>query len=101
MTQFWDMKNPERPTGVKDPRAILDFPVDFSGWLHDLKDSYESHTVETFGGIVCDSSTEENGVIIPIISGGTVGQIGKFTVCIRTVEGRVDYRSFYLKIKER
>jgi hypothetical protein len=98
---FWDMKKPDRPTGVKDPRAILDFPVDFSGWLHDLKDSYDSHTIETSGGIECIDSREEGGVIIPIISGGTVGEMGKFTVCIHTVEGRVDYRSFYLKIKER
>jgi hypothetical protein len=29
---FWDEYNPEKPTGIKDPNAVLDYPVDWSLW---------------------------------------------------------------------
>jgi len=27
---FWNTDNPLKPTGIKDPDAILDYPIDFS-----------------------------------------------------------------------
>lgn len=99
---FWDTSNAEKPTGIKDPNAVLDYPVSFAAWLSDVADTYASHSVIiASGSIVCDSSTQSAGVITPIISGGTVGETASFTIRITTTAGRVDDRTFYLKIKER
>ena len=96
------MSNAVKPTGIKDPDAVLDYPVSFVDWLADISDTYASHSVIiASGSIVCDSSTESAGVITPIISGGTVGETASFTIRITTAAGRIDDRTFFLKIKER
>lgn len=98
---FWDTSNPAKPTGIKDPNAVLDYPINYSAWLTDIADTYQSHTITTTGGITINSSTQASGVITPIISGGTVGSVASFTIRIVTAGGRTDDRTFYLKIKER
>lgn len=98
---FWDISNPAKPTGIKDPNAILDYPISFAAWLADIADTYASHTVTVTGGLTCNSSTQAAGVITPILSGGTVGTTASFTIRITTTGGRTDDRTFYLKIKER
>lgn len=98
---FWDVANPDKPVGVKDPNAILDYPISFASWLNDISDTYQSHVVIVSGGITCTSSSYASGVITVFISGGTVGEKASFTVRIVTAGGRTDDRTFYLKIKER
>lgn len=98
---FWNVQNPAKPKGIKDPNARLDFPISFAKWLADISDTYKSHTVRTTGSIVCDSSTESNGVITVWISGGTTNETATFTIQITTTSGRVDERTFYLSIKDR
>lgn len=98
---FWDVSNPAKPTGIKDPQAVLDFPISFAAWLADISDTYASHTVTVTGGLVCDSSTQAAGVVVPILSGGTLGETATFKIRIVTTGGRIDERTFYLKIKER
>ena len=98
---FWDVTNPLKPKGIKDPNAVLDYPISFAAWLTDISDTYASHTVAVTGGLVCDSSSQAAGVITPILSGGTVGQTATFTIRIVTAGGRTDDRTFYLKIQER
>ena len=100
---FWDVSNPKKPKGIKDPNAVLDYPVSFVDWLADISDTYLSHTVTIGAGgtLVADSSSALNGVITPILSGGTVGMTETFTIRIVTTGGRTDDRTFYLKIEER
>jgi hypothetical protein len=98
---FWDTTVIDKPKGVKDPDAILDYPVDFSDWLTDISDTYASHTVITSDGLTEDSSSESAGVITVFISGGVEGVTEWFTVRITTTGGRTDDRTLYLKIKER
>lgn len=108
---FWNVQSPAKPKGVKDPNAILDYPIDFSEWLADASDAYSTHEVITSNGellanggtgsLECDSSSEAAGVIIPVLSGGTVGETEFFTVRVTTASGRVDDRTFWLKITER
>lgn len=98
---FWDTKNPTKPRGVKDPNAVLDYPISFASWLADMGATYASHTVAVTGGLVCDSSSQAAGVITPILSGGTPGGIASFTIHIVTADGRTDDRTFYLKIQDR
>lgn len=98
---FWDTSNEAKPTGIKDPNAVLDFPISFAAWLADVADTYASHTVAVTGGLVCDSSSQAAGVITPILSGGTLKATASFTIHIVTTGGRRDDRTFYLKIQER
>ena len=101
---FWNIFDPLKPTGIKDSDAVLDFPIDFSAWLSDMGATYVSHTITTTGTIAINSSTQNAGVITPIISGGTVGEIASFTIrIIASVGGsqRIDDRTFYLNIVNR
>ena len=101
---FWDITDPAKPKGIKDPNAILDYPISFAAWLTDIGDTYASHTILTSagtGGLTCDSSSQSTGIITPILSGGVVGETAWFTIRIVTTGGRTDDRTFYLKIKER
>lgn len=99
---FWDVANPKKPTGIKDPDAVLDYPISFAAWLLDIEDTYASHSIEDLtGGLVENSSTQLAGVITVWLSGGTVGELASFTVRINSLGGRTDDRTFYLKIRER
>lgn len=98
---FWDVTNPAKPKGIKDPDAVLDYPIDFSAWLADISDTYLNHSVLVTGGLSVVSSSQALGVITPVLSGGNVGETATFTVRIVTVGGRTDDRTFYLKIQER
>jgi hypothetical protein len=98
---FWNENSPLKPTGIKAPEAVLDYPIDFSAWLLDMGATYTSHTVTHTGSIVIDSSSHLNGIISVIISGGTLGEAVEFTIHINaTVAGsaRADQRTFYLNI---
>lgn len=98
---FWDTANPAKPTGIKDPNAVLDYPISFAAWLADIADTYASHTITVTGGLVLDSSSQAAGVITPILSGGTLKATASFTIHIVTMGGREDDRTFYLKIQAR
>ena len=98
---FWDTANPAKPTGIKDPNAVLDYPISFAAWLADIADTYASHTVTVTGGLVVNSSSQAGGVITPMLSGGTLKTTASFTIRIVTTGGRTDDRTFYLKIQER
>jgi hypothetical protein len=101
MSKFWDTSDKTKPTGIKDPNAILDYPIDYTAWLLDIHDTYLSHTIAVTGGIVIDSSSFLSGYIIPVISAGTINTLASFTIHIVTSGGRADDRTFYLNIVER
>jgi len=98
---FWDVRRVEAPRGIKDPNAVLDYPVSFADWLSDVGDTYASHTVTCSGTLVCDSSSESAGVITVWLSGGRVGEVETFTIRITTAAGRVEDRTLRLRIVER
>ena len=102
MKKFWSIDtDPKKPTGIKDPNAILDYPIDYTNWLSAMSDNYLSHTISTTGGLTVVSSSYINGSIIPVLSGGTLGTTASFTISIVTVSGKADDRTFYLTIEER
>lgn len=104
MANFWDTFDPLKPTGIKDPDAVLDYPIDFSAWLADMGATYTGHSITHTGTITTDAGIQSAGIITVVVSGGTVGETASFTVRINaTVSGstRTDDRTFYLKIMER
>jgi len=98
---FWNETDPLKPRGVKDPDAVLDYPINFNGWLTDASAVYKLHTVTVTGGLVVDSTYEVSGIIVVILSGGTLGETASFTIRIETMDGRIDDRTFYLDIVQR
>jgi hypothetical protein len=101
---YWDVTNPAKPTGVKDPDSILDFPVDFSTWLTQENATYVSHEVLVTGGLVCDSQgVQASGVITPVFSGGTLGK-ASFTIRLTVNKSGITIKddfTLYLKIKDK
>ena len=98
---FWNVSNPAKPVGLKDPDAVLDYPIDYSLWLADIGDTYSAHAIIVLGTLVVESSSFSSGKIIVWLSGGTINTTENFTVRITTTGGRVDDRTFYLKIRNR
>ena len=100
---FWNLDNPSKPKGVKDPDSVLDYPIDISAWLDDISDTYVSHEVLVDGGLIYNESISvyNNGVITVWLSGGTAGETATFTLRITTLGGRIDDNTLYLKIQDK
>lgn len=91
----------------KDPNAVLDYIENWTDWLTPLSDSISSASVVATGSadgsnVAVDSSVVANGTHVHAwISGGVAGETVTVRYRVTTAGGRVDDRSFYLKIKER
>jgi hypothetical protein len=90
-----------KPTILKDPEAVLDYTVDFAPWLLPEADTIASATV-TGTGVTVDSSAVVGGTAVTMwVSGGTVNTTGNAVVQITTVDGRIDERTVYFKVRNR
>lgn len=91
-TKFKDYK--------QDPNANLDWIFDWNLWLGE----FEYITVATFitdPGITVTANSHTQKTATVWISGGTEGQTYNITCRITTNEGRIDDRSFTLRITNR
>ena len=86
---------------VKDPNAILDYSFDWGPWL-------DSDTIDTSvwiveSPLVIESGTESNTDTITtlFISGGEAGETYTITNRITTDGGRLDDRSFEIRVRNR
>ena len=85
---------------VKDPNAVLDYAVDWSGWLASGETiSTSDWTVET--GLEEDSSSNTTTVATVWLSGGTAGEIYRVVNRITTNQTRTDDRTLLIKVLER
>ena len=76
----------------KDPSAVLDFSIDWSGWLAS-GDSISTSTWSVATGITDDGgSTNVAGVTTVWLSGGTAGSAYDVTNTIVTADGRTRLR---------
>lgn len=86
---------------VKDPQAVLDYAIDWSGWLA------EGETVSSFpvtvdtGLTVAQPATHSAGVVTVWLSGGTAGKTYTVTSHVVTNQGREDDRSIRIRVDER
>lgn len=86
-------------TITKAPKAVLDYPFDWSAWLSSIDDTIIDHLIIVDDGIVCTSSVLSGNIVVAWISGGTEGTIYRVTCRITTAGGRVDERSIFIKVK--
>ena len=83
-------------TRTKDPVAKLDYGWDWEDWL--AGDTIDTSTWTVPTTLVKESDSKTNTTTTVWISGGTLGESYTVTNQIVTVAGRVDQRSFVLKI---
>lgn len=85
---------------AKDPSATLDYVLDWSTWL------IPGETISAAVWTIPAGITKTSEVTVPTgtiawLSGGIAGQTYMITCRITTTAGRVDERSFRVKVKQR
>lgn len=97
----FSIENPDKPTIVKDPEAVLDYCWDFTD-LIDPDDPIQEVTFPTVTkGIVVDSFTVQGAKVWAFLSGGMLGATAAVTCRYVSQAGRTDDRTLYFKIKPR
>jgi hypothetical protein len=89
---------------LKDPRATLQYGIDWSEWLEPGDDiAASSWAVETTGTnlIVATTNGSLDGVALVSISSGTTGEIYTVRNTISTDQGYSDTRRFRIKVENR
>jgi len=89
------------PQILKDPNASLDYRIDWSDWLGTDTISTSTWTVSPAGGLTLGSSSVAAKTATTFLSGGTAGQVVRVTNRITTAIGRIDDRSFNVRLVER
>lgn len=112
-TDFWDLTDPEKPLGLKDPDARIPLYISWAEWVAQEGATYASHEI-FINGVAAGSVTEgmladgdsysaEDVLTIWVIDGE---KGAKYAVTVRftgTVGAEVirDDRTVYVKIKDR
>lgn len=86
---------------VKDPEAVLDHGMDWSGWLDENETIASQLVMAAPAGLTISAVTQANGIVSWRVSGGTLGQDYIVTCRITTSIGRVDDRSILYRVGER
>jgi hypothetical protein len=89
------------PQITKDPNASLDYRVDWTDWLGTDTIATSDWTVSPSGGLTIGSSSNASKTATTFLSGGTPGQVVRVTNRITTAVGRIDERSFNVRLIER
>jgi hypothetical protein len=90
------------PQVNKDPNAALDYTIDWSDWLGADTIAASTWTVATpAGGLVSATPAITPTTARTWLSGGTAGQVVRVTNRITTALGRIDDRSFNVRLVER
>jgi hypothetical protein len=90
---------------LKDPAAVLDYSIDWgAGYLGDtdtLADSSWSVLPDEEGGITVVGSDMGERISTVNVGGGVAGRIYRIFNRVVTQSGRVDERSFVLRVEKR
>jgi hypothetical protein len=102
MTSAFTQGKDGLPQIVKDPAATLDYQVDWTDWLGADTISASTWTLSAPAGGLTTGAPSFTGKIARVwLSGGTVGQVVRVTNQITTSIGRIDERSFNVRLVER
>lgn len=89
---------------VKDPDAVLDYQVDWSEWLA-AGESISGTPIVTANGLIVNpagkSTVVADGKVTFWLGGGAKRSLCDVSCLITTSQGRVDQRSFSVKVDER
>lgn len=102
MTSAFTQGKDGLPQIVKDPAASLDYQVDWIDWLGADTISASTWTVANpAGGLSAGAVSFTDTTAKVWLSGGTAGQVVRVTNRITTSIGRIDERSFNVRLAER
>jgi hypothetical protein len=92
-----------RATITKDPNATLDYTFDWTAWLAPLEgDTIIAAELLADPALTITAQSIVGGnKVIAYISGGTAGELHQVTCRITTLGGRIDDRSFYLRMLDK
>ena len=85
---------------VKDPNAVLDYAVDWSGWLA-VSETITTSTWTVPTGITKDSDSHSTTKATVWLSGGMAGTRYRLVNRVVTNQGRTDDRSILILVRER
>lgn len=88
-------------TPIKDPNALLDYVVDWAPWLADSGSDTIASVVWTAAGLTIASSSFTTTDATIRLSGGTSGMLYTVSCRITTAAGRIDERSFKLRVRDK
>lgn len=100
---FWDMSNPKKPRGLKDPNSTIDVSIDWTDWLDDCKDSAASFSWTLTNGASQVAIGNTAGLATVFLSLGTAGNEVAITCRLTTgsTPPRTEDRTVYLTIEDR
>ena len=84
---------------VKDPDAVLDYPMNWADWLDG--DTISTSTWTVPDGITKDSDSKTTSATTIWLSGGTAGLDYTLINHIVTAAGREDDRTIIIKVREK
>jgi hypothetical protein len=86
------------PYWDKDPTAEKDYIVDWTTWL--AGDTVSAYVVTVQNGLTKIADQRAGAVVTTWLGGGTRGKDYKVTVRVTTAGGRIDERSFIIRVRE-
>ena len=84
---------------TKDPDALLDYSFDWSGWLGNGEE-IDTSTFTSSLGIVIEDEESTPATATVWLSGGEAGLPYRVTNRITTTDGRIDERSYTIRVTE-
>jgi hypothetical protein len=107
-TDTYTISRTGKATIKKDPNALLDYTFDWTDWLTStneldrlLSTEFDISPVDAGSPVVESQSVVNDTLAVAWVSGGMPGITYGLHCRIFTVNGRIDDRTTYLKIKER
>lgn len=97
--RFWNLANPLRPVGRKDPDSTIDITMDWTDVLADIKDTIALASFIPDG--VTNVATRADGALTTVfVNGGQVGGQASVTFRITTASNppRIEDRTVYLSM---
>lgn len=102
MTSAFDIGKDGLPRISKDPAANLDYAIDWTDWLGaDVIAASVWSVAPPAGGLAAGVSSFTDRIARVWLSGGAAGQVVRVTNRITTGLGRIDERSFNVRLVER
>ncbi|MGB9108994.1 MAG: hypothetical protein WCC39_09930, partial [Telluria sp.] len=98
--EFWDLSDPTKPIGIKDPDSVIDIPFEWADVLGDIKDGVSS-IVFTLAGVT-SAGTNAAGTLTTVIVSGKTAQDAVISARMTTssTPARVFDRTVYLVFKD-
>lgn len=100
--RFWNLTDPKKPRGVKDPDATIDITFDWADWLADIGSPNISEVTFTITGASSQGTYPNGTKATVIVTGGIAGSTASVACKIKTATtpSCIDERTVYLSIED-